>query len=69
MCENKILERETFENTLVHELVHAYDQCRVKIDWQNCLHVACAEVRNIHKFTDIDILTSIFFVKGESVCS
>jgi len=45
MCENNMLETETFENTLVHELVHAYDQCRAKIDWSNCIHHACTEVR------------------------
>ncbi len=47
MCEdNKVaMERETFEHTLVHELVHAYDQCRAKIEWKNCLHHACTEIR------------------------
>lgn len=45
MCENRIIERETFDNTLIHELVHAYDQCRAKLDWKNCLHHACTEVR------------------------
>ena len=35
-----------FENTLIHELIHAYDVCRVKkFDWKNCLHHACTEVR------------------------
>jgi mitochondrial inner membrane protease ATP23 len=45
LCDNKILERESFENTLIHELVHAYDQCRIKLDWKNCLHHACTEIR------------------------
>jgi inner membrane protease ATP23 len=32
--------------TLVHELVHAVDQCRTNLDpLHNCLHVACTEVR------------------------
>jgi inner membrane protease ATP23 len=32
--------------TLVHELIHAVDQCRTKLDpLHNCLHVACTEVR------------------------
>jgi len=35
----------TFDNTVVHELVHAYDQCKQKIDWKNCLHHACTEIR------------------------
>lgn len=42
-CENhQQLDVESFENTIVHELVHAYDLCRVKaFDWKNCLHHAC----------------------------
>ena len=30
---------------MVHELVHAYDECRGKdFDWTNCRHIACSEV-------------------------
>mmetsp|Transcript_3893 Transcript_3893/g.6804 ORF Transcript_3893/g.6804 Transcript_3893/m.6804 type:complete len:188 (+) Transcript_3893:65-628(+) len=31
--------------TLVHEMIHAFDQCRAKVDWTNCFHHACTEVR------------------------
>ena len=31
--------------TLTHELVHAYDHCRAYVDWSNCVHHACSEVR------------------------
>lgn len=32
--------------TIVHELIHAVDQCRSKMDpLHNCLHIACTEVR------------------------
>lgn len=32
--------------TLVHELIHAIDYCRTKMDpVNNCLHLACTEVR------------------------
>jgi inner membrane protease ATP23 len=31
--------------TLTHELVHAYDHCRAYVDWTNCVHHACSEVR------------------------
>lgn len=34
------------DHTIAHELIHAYDQCRVKLDRSNCLHVACTEVLN-----------------------
>mmetsp|Transcript_23386 Transcript_23386/g.24034 ORF Transcript_23386/g.24034 Transcript_23386/m.24034 type:complete len:202 (+) Transcript_23386:67-672(+) len=43
--ENRIIEKESFENTIAHELVHAYDQCRAKIKLNNCLHHACTEIR------------------------
>jgi len=33
------------EMTLTHELVHAYDHCRAYVDWSNCVHHACSEVR------------------------
>jgi mitochondrial inner membrane protease ATP23 len=45
VCEDNPMEKETFQNTIVHELVHAYDQCRAKFDWTNCLHHACTEIR------------------------
>lgn len=33
------------EDTLAHELVHAFDHCRFKVDWGNLRHHACSEVR------------------------
>jgi inner membrane protease ATP23 len=34
------------EDTMAHEMVHAYDHLRFKVDWdaQDLRHVACAEV-------------------------
>ncbi|KAH9258205.1 hypothetical protein BASA81_003789 [Batrachochytrium salamandrivorans] len=31
--------------TVLHELIHAYDYCRVKFDINNCDQLACTEVR------------------------
>ena len=45
LCTDRKIDRTTFENTVVHELIHAYDQCRIKLDWKNCLHHACTEIR------------------------
>ena len=46
ICDNKPMEYETFRNTVVHELVHAYDICRVKnFDGSNSKHMACTEIR------------------------
>jgi inner membrane protease ATP23 len=33
------------EQTLTHELVHAFDQCRAKARFDNLLHHACTEIR------------------------
>ncbi|TEB18550.1 hypothetical protein FA13DRAFT_1745601 [Coprinellus micaceus] len=33
------------ENTMVHELMHMYDQCRFKVDWNDLRHHACSEIR------------------------
>jgi inner membrane protease ATP23 len=60
LCENKILESSSFENTLVHELTHAYDQCRLKLDWKNCLHHACAEIRASSLSGECDFLHEVF---------
>ena len=31
-------------DTLTHELIHAYDYCRAELDWNNLGHLACTEV-------------------------
>jgi inner membrane protease ATP23 len=30
---------------ITHELVHAYDACRVQLEPDNCAHLACTEIR------------------------
>ncbi|CAG8508744.1 8512_t:CDS:2 [Paraglomus brasilianum] len=45
LCQNRFLSKRHQEITMVHEMVHLYDHCRFKIDWTNCLHHACSEVR------------------------
>jgi len=45
MVEDSINDQTTFDATLVHELVHAYDQCRANVKWTNAYHIACSEVR------------------------
>lgn len=45
LCEDNMIEKETFEHTIIHELVHAYDVCRAKIDFKDCKQHACTEVR------------------------
>ncbi|CEL92909.1 unnamed protein product [Vitrella brassicaformis CCMP3155] len=45
MCANKIWNFVEFRRLLSHELVHAFDFARAKIDPDNCDHIACTEVR------------------------
>lgn len=45
LCSNHLLTQKHTNATLIHESVHAYDQCRAKIDWSNCVHHACSEIR------------------------
>ncbi|CAM9907478.1 unnamed protein product [Ascophyllum nodosum] len=45
LCDDKEVTQTMVDHTMAHELVHAYDQCRVKLDRSNCLHVACTEIR------------------------
>jgi len=32
------------EDTISHELVHAFDHCTANVDWFNLEHYACSEV-------------------------
>ena len=45
LCGNHIKDQEWMDRTVSHELIHAYDQCRANVNWKNCQHHACSEVR------------------------
>lgn len=45
ICANEIINRKHMEDTLSHELIHAYDHLRFKVDFENLRHAACAEIR------------------------
>lgn len=45
LCSNHLTTQAHTSNTLVHEAVHAFDACRAKVDWGNCVHHACSEIR------------------------
>jgi inner membrane protease ATP23 len=44
LCSGHFFTKGHMENTLVHELVHMYDHCKFKVDWNNLRHHACSEV-------------------------
>eukprot|EP00850_Spirogloea_muscicola_P014950 SM000111S18773 [mRNA] locus=s111:13144:14977:- [translate_table: standard] len=46
VCSNHVLYQDEVDTALAHELIHAYDFCRAaNLDWANCLHHACSEIR------------------------
>ncbi|TFK42206.1 peptidase M76 family-domain-containing protein [Crucibulum laeve] len=45
LCSGHFFSEKHMEQTLVHELVHMYDHCKFKVDWQNLRHHACSEIR------------------------
>jgi mitochondrial inner membrane protease ATP23 len=44
ICSNEMRDRKHLEDTLSHELVHAWDELRWKVDWSDLRHAACSEV-------------------------
>mmetsp|Transcript_31314 Transcript_31314/g.82076 ORF Transcript_31314/g.82076 Transcript_31314/m.82076 type:complete len:218 (-) Transcript_31314:40-693(-) len=45
LCENNLISERTTADVLTHELIHAYDKCRAKVDFKNPEHLACTEIR------------------------
>lgn len=44
LCQSHFMNKKHMEETLTHELVHMYDHCKFKVDWNNLRHHACSEV-------------------------
>ena len=45
VCSNQIEFEDEVNQVLIHELIHAFDDCRAaNLDWANCAHHACSEV-------------------------
>jgi inner membrane protease ATP23 len=47
LCANEMRNRKHVEDTLSHEMVHAWDHLRWKVDWGDLRHAACSEVCSI----------------------
>lgn len=45
LCEDVMKKYGKDKTLLLHELIHAYDDCRALINWSNCEQLACAEIR------------------------
>ncbi|KAH9331370.1 hypothetical protein KI387_003478, partial [Taxus chinensis] len=49
VCSNHMTFQDEVNQVIIHELIHAYDDCRAaNLDWANCAHHACSEIRAGH---------------------
>lgn len=49
VCSNHVQLQDEVQQVVIHELIHAYDDCRAaNLDWTNCAHHACSEIRAGH---------------------
>jgi hypothetical protein len=44
LCQNRFFSKRHMEDTLTHELVHAFDHCKFDVKWNDLRHHACSEV-------------------------
>lgn len=47
LCANRVEKQSQMEDVMAHEMTHAYDHLRFKVDWDaaDLRHVACTEIR------------------------
>jgi hypothetical protein len=45
LCENNLISERLTADVITHELVHAFDKCRAKVNFDDPKHLACTEIR------------------------
>ena len=50
ICSQKCSTLDKVSTILSHELVHMYDHCVAKVDWNDIYHLACSEVSSYTYF-------------------
>ncbi|KAI8923405.1 peptidase M76 family-domain-containing protein [Entophlyctis helioformis] len=45
LCENQLTSKSHMEDTMAHELIHAFDHCTARVKWDKPEHFACSEIR------------------------
>ncbi|PIA14024.1 hypothetical protein COEREDRAFT_83080 [Coemansia reversa NRRL 1564] len=73
LCYNNIFFKGHQEATMVHEMIHAYDDANFKLDWYNLEHHACTEIRAASlsgdcKWTQEFMRGNMGFLKHHQVC-
>jgi inner membrane protease ATP23 len=47
LCQNRLMHKQHLQDTLIHELIHAFDHCTTHVNWNNCEQLACSEIRAV----------------------
>ncbi|XP_044467155.1 mitochondrial inner membrane protease ATP23-like isoform X2 [Mangifera indica] len=69
VCSNHMRTQDDVNQIVIHELIHAYDECRAaNMNWKNCAHHACSEIRAGHLSGDChfkrELLRGFMKIKG-----
>lgn len=67
LCSNHLTTQSHTSNTLVHEAIHAFDSCRANVDWSNCVHHACSEIRAAALSGDCNFTREVFLRRNFSI--
>ncbi|CAK9085776.1 unnamed protein product [Durusdinium trenchii] len=67
MCANRFWNPFEFRRVLVHELTHAFDFARAKVDTGSCVHIACTEIRAWNLSGECDLWRNSFKYFGEEM--
>ncbi|RYR73817.1 hypothetical protein Ahy_A02g008323 isoform D [Arachis hypogaea] len=60
VCSNHVRFQDEVNQLIIHELIHAYDDCRaVNLQWNNCAHQACSEIRAGHLSGDCHFMREL----------
>lgn len=47
ICANHIMDKQHLEQTLAHEMIHWWDHCRFRVNWDDLRQHACSEVSRV----------------------
>ncbi|KAJ1922294.1 Mitochondrial inner membrane protease atp23 [Mycoemilia scoparia] len=73
LCWNGFFSKDHMEDTMAHEMIHAYDHCNFKVNWLNLEHHACSEIRAASLSGDCRLLRELKrghygFIKQHQKC-
>lgn len=67
LCQQHLSSEGQAHRTVVHELIHAVDKCRTNISNNNCIHVACTEIRAENLSGECNFMNEIFKIGPHSL--